>query len=138
MSATLVDSNVLIDILTKNSQFAVWSFRQISRLGPMGDLIVNQICFAETAVYFLNLEAFDRAMSLISIEREDLPWSAAGKAGNVHREYRQQGGPRERVLPDFLIGAHATERGYRLLTRDPARYRTYFPALDIIAPDTHP
>ncbi len=135
MRSSLVDSNVLIDILTENAQFADWSFRQLSE---DGDLVVNQICFAETAAYFLNLEEFQHAMALIGIVRDDLPWTAAGIAGNMHREYRQQGGPRDRVLPDFLIGAHAAAKQYKLLTRDPARYRTYFPQLEIIAPDTHP
>jgi predicted nucleic acid-binding protein len=69
---------------------------------------------------------------------ENIPFDAALIAGWAHREYRSRGGRREQTLPDFLIGAHAVVSGYRLLTRDPKRYRTYFPDLEIIAPDTHP
>jgi predicted nucleic acid-binding protein len=138
MSATLVDSNVIIDLLTKDSQFGLWSFRQLDRLAQIGDLVINQICFAETATYFKDVAEFERSMDLIGISRNDLPWPAAGKAGVAHFEYRKKGGPRQRILADFLIGAHATENGYRILTRDPSPYRTYFPQLDIIAPDTHP
>jgi predicted nucleic acid-binding protein len=138
MSATLVDSNVIIDLLSKDAQFGIWSFRQIDRLAQLGDLVINQICFAETATYFKNVVEFERSMSLIGIARDDLSWSAAGKAGIAHYEYRKKGGSRDRILADFLIGSHANEKGLRLLTRDPAPYRTYFPELDIIAPDTHP
>ncbi|GGD94392.1 hypothetical protein GCM10011390_11450 [Aureimonas endophytica] len=70
--------------------------------------------------------------------REPFPFAAAFAAGRAHRVYRERGGRRERTLPDFLIGAHALVAGHRLLTRDAARYRAYFPTLDIIAPDTHP
>lgn len=138
MSATLVDSNVLIDLLTKDSQFGLWSFRQLDRLARLGDLVINQICFAETATYFKNAAEFERSMSFIGIARSDLPWSAAGIAGIAHYEYRKRGGPRVRVLADFLIGAHALENDFRLITRDPSPYRTYFPTLELIAPDTHP
>jgi predicted nucleic acid-binding protein len=138
MSATLVDSNVIIDLLSKDAQFGIWSFRQIDRLAQLGDLVINQICFAETAIYFKNVVEFERSMSLIGIARDELSWSAAGKAGIAHYEYRKKGGSRDRTLADFLIGSHANEKGFRLLTRDPAPYRTYFPELDIIAPDTHP
>lgn len=138
MSATLVDSNVIIDLLSKDAHFGVWSFRQIDRLAQLGDLVINQICFAETATYFKNVVEFERSMSLIGIVRDDLSWSAAGKAGIAHYEYIKKGGSRDRILADFLIGSHANEKGFRLLTRDPAPYRTYFPELDIISPDTHP
>jgi predicted nucleic acid-binding protein len=70
--------------------------------------------------------------------RDDIPYEAAYLAGRAHISYRARGGSRDRTLPDFLIGAHAAVKGYRLLTRDQARYRSYFPNLTIIAPDTHP
>jgi predicted nucleic acid-binding protein len=138
MSATLVDSNIIIDLLVKDAEFGPWSFRQLDRLAQIGDLVINQICFAEAATYFKNIAEFERAMASIGITRDDLPWTAAGYAGLAHYQYRKNGGLRERILADFLIGAHASERGYRLITRDPSAYRTYFPQLDIIAPDSHP
>ena len=101
-------------------------------------MIINQIVFAETAMYFLEVREIDRVLATLKITREDLPWPAAAAAGLVHVKYRKQGGGRERVLPDFLIGAHAQNKGHRLLTRDASRYRAYFPDLDIIAPDSHP
>ena len=134
----LIDSNVIIDLLDKSAEFAIWSFRQMDRLSNSGSLVINQIAYAETASYFSDVADFDRVMAGLSVTRDDLPWEAAGMAGTAHRKYRKSGGLRDRVLPDFLIGSHALLRGYRLLTRDGRRYRTYFPKLDIIAPDTHP
>ena len=136
--SSLVDSNVIIDLLDKSAGFAEWSFRQFDILSKSGPLIINQIAYAETASYFLDVSEFDRLMSGFNVNRDDLPWAAAGLAGLAHRDYRRSGGARDRVLPDFLMGAHAAVKGYRLLTRDARRYRSYFPELDIIAPDTHP
>jgi len=74
----------------------------------------------------------------LDIAYEEIPQMAAYRAGRAHYAYRRSGGPRQRTLPDFLVGAHAAEGGYRILTRDALRYRTYFPEISIIAPDTHP
>ncbi len=101
-------------------------------------MIVNQIVFAEVAIYFPRFEEFERGLANFGVVRDDLPWKAAAKAGMAHRIYRKNGGARERVLSDFLIGAHADEKGMRVLTRDGPRYRTYFPNVEVIAPDTHP
>jgi predicted nucleic acid-binding protein len=138
MTSSLVDSNVIIDLLDPDSRFGVWSFRQLDSCSKDGTLVINQIVYAETAEFFADSAEFDRLMGGLIVVRDDLPWNAAGIAGFAHRNYRQSGGERDRVLPDFLIGAHAMTRGFRLLTRDPRRYRQHFPTLDIIAPDTHP
>jgi predicted nucleic acid-binding protein len=137
MTSSLVDSNVLIDLLANSPLWGSWSFRQIDRASQEG-LVINQIVFAETAAYFLDFHEMDRVLSSFKVTREELPWHAAAAAGLVHVKYRRRGGVRDRVLPDFLIGAHALAKGHRLLTRDARRYRTYFPKLDIIAPDSHP
>jgi predicted nucleic acid-binding protein len=137
MTSNLVDSSVLIDVLDDSSKWSTWSAAALVK-APPGSLIINQIVYAEAAIYFDNEDKFDRAMAPLAVKRESLPWEAAQKAGIVHVAYRRNGGTRERVLADFLIGAHAVFRGYRLLTRDARRYRAYFPELDIIAPDTHP
>ena len=138
MTLSLVDSNILIDLLNKTPIWGPWSFRQMDLASQSGDLVINQIVFAETSTYFETLPDLDRVLSSFKINREDLPWEAAGLAGLAHVKYRREGGPRDRVLPDFLIGAHAMQKNYRLLTRDGRRYRAYFPKLEIIAPDTHP
>lgn len=137
MTSSIVDSNVIIDIL-EDGIWAEWAEKQILSAFEIGKLIINQIVISETAVYFSNVAQLDRSLSGLRINREDLPWEAAIKGGLAHSSYRRAGGHRERVLPDFLIGAHALLRGYRIITRDAKRYRTYFPELDIIAPDTHP
>lgn len=89
-------------------------------------------------MHFEESEVIEDVIATVRPTREGIPWEAAHEAGRAHREYRRRGGARDRTLPDFLIGAHAQVKGYRLLTRDPRRYREYFPAVDIVAPDTHP
>jgi len=137
MTSSLVDSNIIIDIL-EESVWSGWAERQVLSAFETGKLVINQIVISETAIYFADVAQLDRSLSSLRINREDLPWEAAIKGGLAHSIYRRAGGLRERVLPDFLIGAHAELKGYRLLTRDARRYRSYFPELDIIAPDTHP
>ena len=138
MTSTLVDSNVLIDIFQPGSRWFAWSSSQLGRIRVEGAVIINPIVVSEVAAEFITREKFDQALNANFWLREDLPWAAAFVAGWAHRDYRKQGGGRERTLPDFLIGAHAQSMGHRLLTRDGRRYRAYFPELDIIAPDTHP
>ena len=137
MTLSLVDSNIIIDILEEN-EWSPWSERNILKMSETGQLVINQIVLAETAMYFDHVVQLDRSLAALRLVKEELPWEAAISAGRGHARYRKQGGSRERVLPDFLIGAHADLKGYRLLTRDARRYRQYFPNLEIIAPDTHP
>ncbi len=138
MNATLVDSNIILDVIKEDSLWGLWSFRQIVVSANMGALYVNQLIYAEVAA------AFDKQFELAGflksneIELIDLPWEAAFLAGHTHVHYRRNGGSRERTLPDFMIGSHALVKEFRLVTRDVQPYRTYFPTLDIIAPDTHP
>lgn len=137
MTSTLIDTNILIDIFGIFQPERDWAARKLTELRPVGRLLINQIVFSELA----SMLPFDRllnALSTIQIERENLSFEASWFAGDAHANYRKAGGNRERTLPDFLIGAHAANSGYRLLTRDPKRYRSYFTDLKIIAPDTHP
>ena len=136
MTSTLVDSNVLIDVIKDVQPWRDWSRRQLSEAANAGHTVVNQVIVAEAAIRF---DAPGPVGTLVvgELSREGIPWEAAFQAGQAHLEYRRRGGARERTLPDFLIGAHALVKGHRLLTRDPRRYRGYFPTLDIIAPDTH-
>jgi len=137
MTSTLVDSNVLIDVIDEASQWFEWSSSRLKEAANTGAIVINQVVLAEASARFTESEAADAPAFSVFI-RENLPWPAAFLAGQAHRLYRERGGPRERSLPDFLIGAHALTKQYHLLTRDPRRYRQYFPTLDIIAPDTHP
>lgn len=137
MTLSLVDSNIIIDILEEN-EWSPWSERNILKMSETGQLVINQIVLAETAMYFDHVVQLDRSLAALRLVKEEIPWEAAIAAGRGHARYRKQGGSRERVLPDFLIGAHADLKGYRLLTRDARRYRKYFPNIEIIAPDTHP
>lgn len=135
--STLIDTNILIDIWGSPRPWTEWSRDALTWCRGEGTLLVNAIVCSEMAPS-LDLERLVAYTDELGIDREDLPFAAAYEAGLAHARYRRAGGIRERTLPDFLIGAHAHHGGHRLLTRDPSRYRKYFPALDIIAPDTHP
>jgi predicted nucleic acid-binding protein len=134
----LVDSNIIIDIIDHDPAWAPWSESKVDRLAANGPLIINPIVYAEVSIYFDDEDAVERALNFTGLRREPLPWQAAFLAGGAFLNYRRRGGNRRSPLPDFYIGSHAAALGYTLLTRDPARYRDYFPGLQIIAPDTHP
>ncbi len=135
---TILDSNVVVDLLLIEPGWHEWSARQVESFAGEGPLVINPIVFAEAAPKFNNADALKKSMMVLGLTFEQMPWEAAFVAGKAHASYRKSGGLRERTLPDFLIGAHAQVGGYRLVTRDAQRYRSYFPNLDIIAPDTHP
>ena len=135
---TLVDSNVIIDILDADPSWARWSRTHLREARLNGRTIINPLIYAEVAAAFSAKADVDHAVRSAIYQRENLPWEAAFNASRAFVAYRRAGGEKRSPLPDFYIGAHAELRGYALLTRDPARYRNYFPALNIIAPDTHP
>jgi predicted nucleic acid-binding protein len=136
--ATLIDTNVLIDIAARDPVWLQWSRLKLERARKDGSVLINQIIYSEFSIRYETLEEVESALPADEFRREGLPWHAAFAAAKAFALYRRLGGSREKILPDFLIGAHAAIRGYSLLTRDPSGYRTYFPDLDIIAPDTHP
>lgn len=138
MTSTLIDSNVLIDIFDADTVWFEWSNRRLHEARLEGALIVNAVIASEVAMSFSQDAAFEKAIPPSMFFREDLPWGAGFASSRASLVYRKRGGKRDRTLPDFLIGAHALLGGHRLLTRDAARYRSYFPTLNIIAPDTHP
>jgi predicted nucleic acid-binding protein len=131
---TLVDSNVLLDLATADARWAPWSQAALAQSSALGALVVNPIIYAEVSVGYARIEELDSAMPEERFEREHLPWGAAFLAGKCYVAYKRRGGTNRSPLPDFYIGAHAAVAGMRLLTRDPSRYRTYFPKLDLIAP----
>jgi predicted nucleic acid-binding protein len=130
----LVDSNVLIDIATNDSAWFSWSSSMVESLLVAGPVAINPIIYAEISVGFRRIEALDEAFPPEDFLRLPLPWDAAFLTGRTFLAYRQAGGSRRSPLPDFYIGAHAAVGGMPLLTRDAARYRTYFPKLQLIAP----
>ena len=134
MSGVLVDSNVLLDLFTEDPVWAAWSAAALERVSEASATVINPVIFAEVSVRFSTIEEIDEALSGTFFRREPLPWPAAFLAGKSFAHYRRNGGARRSPLPDFFIGAHAAVMGYAILTRDAARYRSYFPTVQLIAP----
>ena len=133
-SATLVDSCILIDVLANDPQWADWSLNQLDALGQQAPLVINPIILAEVSPRFERASDLEAALATLPLVREALPWDAAFLAGQAFKIYRLARGAKSSPMPDFYIGAHAIVNRQRLLTRDAARYRTYFPKLEIVAP----
>ena len=138
MISTLVDTNVLIDMLGPATPERAWSLKTLRRCVEEGQLVLSPIVWSEISASPLSELEIHLAFGWLDLKRESLSYEAAFQAGKAHFSYRRAGGLRERTLPDFLIGAHAAARAHCLLTRDAVRYRTYFPSLDIVSPETHP
>jgi predicted nucleic acid-binding protein len=134
MSAVIVDSNVRLDIFTEDSRWLSWSSNALERIANESRIIINPVIYGEVSIRFERIEELDEALPPAIFEREDVPYEAAFLAGKAYLAYRRQAGTKSSLLPDFYVGAHAAIRGYRVLTRDVARYRTYFPKLVLIAP----
>lgn len=132
---TLVDTNVLLDVLTEDSTWLDWSMGALADAAETGPLFINPIIYAEVSIRFSRVEDLDDAIPGEHYRRSPLPWPAAFLAGKAFLDYRQNRGIASSVLPDFFIGAHAAVADLALLTRDAGRYRTYFPTVDLIAPD---
>ncbi len=131
---TLVDSSVILDIVTEDPAWAEWSADALARARDDGTLVINPIVYAEVSAGFARIEDLDDAVPADDFQREALPYEAGFVAGKAFLAYRRQGGQQRSPLPDFYLGAHAAVRRYRLLTRDAARYRSYFPTVGLIAP----
>jgi len=135
VAAVLVDSNVLLDVLTEDALWFRWSSEALARCADEGTLAVNPIIYAEVSIGFDRIEDLDETLTPDFFQRAPLPWEAAFLAGKAFRRYRKRGGRRTSTLPDFYIGAHAAVAGMPLLTRDPGRYRSYFPGVSLISPE---
>ncbi|ORV15300.1 type II toxin-antitoxin system VapC family toxin [Mycobacterium celatum] len=133
MAGTLVDSNVLLDLFTEDPRWCEWSEARLADALDRGATLINPIVYAEVSIAFERIEELEQALPA-ELEREALPWEAAFLAGKCFIEYRRRGGQKRSPLPDFYIGAHAAVTGRALLTRDPRRYRSFFPRLELISP----
>jgi hypothetical protein len=130
----LVDSNILLDVATNDPTWGGWSGMALAESAEHTTLIINPIIYAEVSIGYASIEALDAALPATLYQREPLPWEAGFLAGKRFLLYRRRGGLRSSPLPDFYIGAHAAIGHLALLTRDAARYRSYFPKIEIFAP----
>jgi predicted nucleic acid-binding protein len=131
---TLVDTNVLLDLVTDDPVWADWSIAELEAASLRGPLLINDVIYAELAVRYRRIEDLDAFVEQAGLEIAALPRAALFLAGKVFAQYRKSGGQRTGVLPDFFVGAHAAVREWPVLTRDVGRYRTYFPSLTLITP----
>ncbi|MCZ8272027.1 MAG: type II toxin-antitoxin system VapC family toxin [Beijerinckiaceae bacterium] len=130
----LVDTNVLLDVATNDPNWADWSIEQLDAAAVRGPVVINAVVYSEFSVGYDRIEEVERLLKDVDIGWADVPREALFLAGKAFQQYRRQGGSRTGVLPDFFIGAHAAVSGMTLLTRDPARYRSYFPKVGLISP----
>ena len=130
----LVDTNVILDIVTDDPAWKPWSLDQLNRLAITDRLAINDVIFAELAPGFDTFEDVDRLIDEMGLEFRPIPRAALFLVGKVHQRYRQRAGLREGVLLDFFIGAQAAAEGLTLLTRDTRRFETYFPTVELITP----
>ena len=131
---TLIDTNVLLDLVTDDQDWAEWSIEQLEAASLRGPLLINDVVYAELSVRYSRIEDLDAFVDAARLEIAAMPRPALFLAGKVFTRYRQSGGTRTGVLPDFFIGAHAAVSKLPLLTRDVGRYQTYFPSLTLVTP----
>ena len=133
--SVLVDSSVLLDVMTQDPRWAAWSEEKLAWHAERDLLAINPIIYAEVSVHFASIEELDDALSPSDFIRLPLPYEAGFLAAKCFLQYRRRGGRRSAPLPDFYIGAHAATESLALLTPDVARYRTYFPSVQLIVPN---
>jgi hypothetical protein len=130
----LVDTNVLVDVLQNDPQWADWSIAQMRAQSSLHALVINPIIYAEVSLSFSTMEALEDVVGTLALELREIPRPALFLAAKAFAQYRRRGGRKLQVLPDFFIGAHAAVEGWPLLTRDARRFKTYFPTLEVLAP----
>jgi predicted nucleic acid-binding protein len=133
----LIDTNVLLDVSMSDAQWFDWSREQLQRCAASGQSFINLVVYAELAPAFISRADLDQWIKQAPISLREIPYAAAWRTGRAFLEYRRAGGPRPSPLPDFFIGAHAEVEGMTVVTRDPQRFRTYFPSVELLTPDTH-
>jgi predicted nucleic acid-binding protein len=131
----LVDTNVLLDLVTNDPRWAGWSQEQLDFAAARDEVAINDIVYAELSIGYSRIEELDDLIRGTRLISAPIPRAALFLAGKAFRRYRSAGGTKTGVLPDFFLGAHAVVSQSALITRDTGRYRTYFPAITLIAPD---
>jgi predicted nucleic acid-binding protein len=130
----LIDTNVLIDVLADEQVWAEWSIGQLRAQSQLHDLVINPVIYSELSLMYDSLEALDDVVQEMRLKYLELPREALFLAGKAFVKYRRDGGSKDNVLPDFFIGAHAAVARCAILTRDAARYRSYFPTVKLVMP----
>ncbi len=130
----LVDTNVLVDVVQDDPQWANWSIGQMRAQASIHQLVINPVIYSEISLSFSTLEALEKVVATLALELREIPRPALFLAAKAYAQYRKRGGNKLQVLPDFFIGAHAAVEGLVLLTRDARRFRSYFPTLNVVAP----
>ena len=131
----LVDSNVIIDIVTQGQEWSAWSERAFADAAERAPIMINPLIYEEISIKYATPEDLDAVLDDLDVLRAPLPYAAGFLAGRAYLDYRRRGGVRTSPMPDFYIGAHAAVSGLALLTRDAQRYASYFPTVRLIAPD---
>lgn len=133
---TLVDTNVLLDIVTGDPAWATWSLEQLEAAAERGPLLINDVIYAELSIRYPRIEELDTFVDGAGLDVLPMTRPALFRAGKAFAEYRKAGGKRDRLLPDFFIGSQAETSRLPILTRDVERYRTYFPTVPLISPNS--
>ncbi len=130
----LVDTNVILDVVENDPEWAAWSQAQLDAASIKFTLVINPVIYAELSIAYRRIEELEAMIERAGLRLHPIPREALFLAGRVFLKYRRQRGMKSGVLPDFFIGAHAAVSGVPLLTRDVRRYRSYFPTVKLIAP----
>nr|WP_293195112.1 type II toxin-antitoxin system VapC family toxin [Ottowia sp.] len=130
-----MDTNVLVDVLENDPEWADWSIAQLRAQAQIHRLAINPVIYAELSLTFSTVEALDETLAALQIPVIEMPRPALFLAGKAFVKYRRQGGTKTNVLADFFIGAHAAVAGWPVLTRDVRRYAGYFPTVQLLAPE---
>jgi predicted nucleic acid-binding protein len=131
----LVDTNVLLDVLQEDPRWSGWSQGQLETASLTDRLAINSVIYSDLSMAFARIEELESVIGEASLVVDAIPREALFLAAKVFLDYRRRKGSKQGVLPDFYIGVHAAVNGYPILTRDTARYRSYFPTVRLIAPD---
>lgn len=131
----LVDTNVLVDVLENDPDWADWSIAQLQAQSKVHRLAINPIIYSELSLSFSTVEALDQVLDSMELRMLEIPKPALFLAGKAFVQYRRSGGVKNNVLGDFFIGAHAAVSGLPVLTRDTRRYKNYFPSVRLVAPE---
>jgi predicted nucleic acid-binding protein len=132
----LVDTNVLLDVLQSDPKWAAWSQGQLDAASATDSLAINAVIYAELSISFARIEELEAVIEEAALHVEPIPREALFLAGKVFLSYRNSSGTKYNVVPDFFIGAHAAVMNWAIITRDVGRYRTYFPTVNLITPNS--